>query len=356
MSLGTGILSIIRKRFPYLSIFGRIAIGNSLIIVLGAIGGTLITRHLADRSAHVGLIILSVTLGTLILVLTNCWIIYSALRPLHELRELVARVQAGQMSIDTRFLKEPDPDISQLAVALDSLVNQLEERNLQLRALSERAINAQEDERKSIAQSLHDDTGQALSTLIINLERLENHLPTNESEIKSKLMSARQLATTTLEELRKIVYGLRPTILDDLGLIPAIRWYARSQLETSGVQVKLIAPEETLRLSSHLSTILFRITQEAINNIVRHAEAKTAQIKLSQSNGNIHLYVHDDGQGFDVAQIEEQAPRFQKLGLLGIRERAELIGGQVTIDSEPGCGTQLYVSVPINASQEKQDE
>ena len=370
-------LSRLRKRilslkgaYLCLPIFYRITLGNSLIIILGAIGGTLLTRHLAGRAADLWLIILFASIGITLIVLINGWIIRTALRPLHELRAAVDQLQAGQVSIDAHLLQGTDPDIQQLALSLDAMVKQLEERNLKLRALSKRAINAQEEERKRIARSLHDDTSQALSMLIINLERLENRLPDRYAplrdlwpraeqegvvDLQAELSSARQLAMNTLKELRKVIYGLRPTMLDDLGLLPAIRWYARSHLEGAGVRVEFQTPDEILPLSSELKTTLFRIAQEAINNIARHAQAQSAVIRLSQNGQKIYLQVEDDGQGFDVAQTSGQALRLQRLGLLGIQERAELVGGEVTVASRPGQGTRLQISVPLSGRGGDQD-
>jgi two-component system, NarL family, sensor histidine kinase UhpB len=335
------------RRLPYLSIFHRLVIGNSIIIVVGAIGGTLLTRLLTDKAADLSLIIGFALVGTILSVLVNSWIIRSALRPLRELRHLVDQIQTGSSRFNIESLQQADPDIGQLASVLHDLLVQLEERNRQLHALSDRAITAQEEERKNIARSLHDDTGQALSMLIINLQRLEDRLPMEEAELHSKLEASRNLASGILTELRKIVYGLRPTILDDLGLVPAIRWYARSVLEANGIQVHLSLPEEALELSSHLSTTLFRIAQEAINNIMRHANAQTTDISLLIDQGKVHLKIQDDGQGFDLNQAAGQAVPIQHLGLLGIKERATLVGGEVTIDSVPGKGTRLQICVPI---------
>ena len=214
-----------------LSIFQRIAIGNSIIIVIGAVAGTLITRHLAIEAADLGLIALFATIGILLSLAINSWLISRALRPLRELRQMVDEIQTVKPVDSKLLLQKSDPDICQLSAALDALVSQLEKRNRQLRALSEQVINAQEEERKRIALSLHDDTGQALSMLIINLERLENRLPDDRLELQKKLAASRQLASHALQELMKIVRDLRPTILDNLGLVPAIRWYARSNLE-----------------------------------------------------------------------------------------------------------------------------
>lgn len=346
----------IKQRLSNLSIFHRIVIGNSIIIVAGAIGGTLLTRLLTDKAADLSLIIGFALIGTFISVLVNSWIIHSALRPLKELRQLVDRIQSGSSRLEMERLQPSDPDLGHFAAVLHDLLLQLEERNRHLRALSERAITAQEEERKSIARSLHDDTGQSLSMLIINLERLEDRLPMEETELRKKLEASRILASGILTELRKIVYGLRPTMLDDLGLVPAIRWYARSVLEPNGVQIRLSLPETSMELSSHLSTTLFRIAQEAINNISRHAGAKTADISLFIEQDRVVLKVQDDGQGFNLEQAAGQGVPLQHLGLLGIQERATLVGGDVVVESVPGKGTRLQICVPLPVEVEYHEE
>ena len=331
-----------------------------MIIIGGAIAGTLLTHYLSTLPGEVYLrwILLLASVGIVTSLLVNYWIVKTTLRPLHELSEAVERAQAGRADIRDRVTADADPDISRLAGALGSMLDRLEGRALQLRALSERAINAQEEERKRIARQLHDETTQSLSTLIINLERLESAVAagTSNGNLQGRLAAARQLATRSVEDLRKVIYDLRPTMLDDLGLVPAIRWYARSNLEEIGVQVMLDAPDEAMRLPSQLETTLFRIAQEAINNIVHHAEAKSVAISLRRDDGSICLGIDDDGRGFDVAKITGQALRLRRMGLLGIQERAELVGGEVTLDSVPGRGTRLRVLIPLLAMEDARNE
>jgi two-component system sensor histidine kinase UhpB len=259
---------LLRQQFNRLPIFNRLLIGNSAVIIVGAVGGTWLTHYLADLhlEADFLLIGLFVTLGILLSLLVNYQIVKTALQPLHELREAVDRVQTGQAGVQISPIDNFDPDLSQLAEALNSMLERLGWRALQLRALSERAINAQEEERKRIARGLHDDIGQDLSMLIINLERMEGMVSPDAPDLRRQLADARQFATHTLDELRKVVYNLRPTMLDDLGLGPAIRWYARSYLEEAGIRVKFDGFDGTMRLAPELETTLFRITQEAINN------------------------------------------------------------------------------------------
>jgi signal transduction histidine kinase len=221
-----------------------------------------------------------------------------------------------------------------------------------MRALTERAINAHEDERKRIARQLHDDTAQSLSMLIISLDQLTGMMPPDQADAQARLQKARDLAISTLKDLRQTAYDLRPTMLDDLGLAPAIRWYARSRLEEAGVHVQLdIADEATNRLPPRLETTLYRIAQEAMTNILRHANATSATIQLTRLNSHVCLRIEDDGRGFDVAQTPRQAVRLQHFGLLGMRERAELVGGTVTLSSRPGRGTSLEVTLPLDETE-----
>ena len=340
----TGLIANLRTRLTRLSLFQRIVIGNGIIIVFGAVIGTLVTRHLAQRAADWWLIMLFAVGGITLSLLINFWIVSAALIPLRDLGRLAKRLQSGDPGVE---LKNPDPYIMRMAETLRSLFMQLEERNRELQALSERAIDAQEEERRAIAQSLHDDTGQALSMLIIHLDRIDERTPAQEKELKKQVADARELASNSLTELRRILSGLRPAILDDLGLVPAIRWFARTNLEQVGIHVVVKAPSTPLELSPAITTTLFRIVQEAISNIVRHAGAGSVTIVLQLSEGAVDLRIEDDGRGFNPQNASRDAVELQRLGLLGIRERAELLDGVVTIESAPEKGTRLQVSIPL---------
>jgi two-component system sensor histidine kinase UhpB len=352
MGKETGYLERTRQRFAQLSIHMQIVIGNAIIIVIGAIGGTLITRQLTDMAADVWLIFLFAIVGTALVIIINGWIIKAALRPLRELSQVAEELGSNRGDVESLLLRGSDPDIRQLASGLNSLIVQLDEHNQQLKALSKRAINAQEEERKRIARSLHDDTGQALTSLIISLERIANKIPLEEAELRASLESTRALAKQTLSELRQIIYGLRPTMLDDLGLVPAIRWYARSNLEEAGIRVTVTSLDDIDPISPELKIALYRIAQEAINNVIKHSHAKSATVSLYQSKDQVHLCIEDDGHGFDVKNTSIQALQHQKWGLLGIEERADLLGGAVIVDSHPEQGTKLEIIMPQNGPEE----
>jgi two-component system, NarL family, sensor histidine kinase UhpB len=343
----TGLIASLRARLSSISLFQRIVIGNAVIIVFGAVIGTLVTRHLAQQATDWWLIMLFATGGILVSLVINSWIVGAALNPLRDLGRLVKRLQSGKSAIS---LKNPDPYTSRMANTVRSLFHQLEERNRELQALSERAINAQEEERRAIAQSLHDDTGQALSMLIIHLDRIDERILPSQKELKGQVAEARALAANALAELRRILSGLRPAILDDLGLVPAIRWFARANLEQASIPVDISAPESLPELSPAVTTTLFRIVQEAVSNIVRHAGAGAVTIVLEENSGLVQLRIRDNGRGFDPLHASRDAVELQQLGLLGIRERAEQLGGQVRVESAPGQGTSLHVSIPVGGA------
>jgi two-component system sensor histidine kinase UhpB len=336
------------KRTP---IFYRIAIGNAIIIVIGAFIGTVLPQVLTDISATVWHFIIFVSIGVIISLILNFILIRLSLQPLLELRKIVIHIQTEQADVEQLALKDTDPDIQQLAEALNSLIGQLQNSNQQLRMLSERAISVQEKERKRIARSLHDDTGQSLSTLIIHLDRLEKQLPIDNNELVNRLQAIRQIATDSITCLRSIIYDLRPAILDDLGLLPAIRWYAQTNLEGAGINVELDFPDDIPSLPQPIATTFFRVLQEGVNNIIRHSQSKNVSITLGVLETEVYLRLHDDGHGFNPALIDNAAIDMQHWGLIGIQERIELVGGKMNIHSDPEHGTTLQVNVPIMRSE-----
>lgn len=343
-------LSHLRERFRQflfrISIFDRVLLGNSIIIIFGAVAGTIVTRQMT-LLGNVRLILLFSFVGILITLLVNRLIIKTALYPLHELGDALEQVNSGQINIPDSLKNYKDPDIRRLVIAIDSMLNRIASYTSQLRAISERAINAQEEERVRIARSLHDDTAQSISMLIIHLERLGSLLPNGAPEITRYIADAQNVATKLLENLRKIIWDLRPSILDDLGLFSAIRWFARTNLEKAGVKVDFSASNEITRLPPYLETMLFRIAQEAISNILRHANASRVSIRLWKANEQVWLEIKDDGCGFDLEKTAGEAVDHKQLGLLGIQERASLVHGDVNIESSPQAGTCLQVYIPL---------
>jgi two-component system, NarL family, sensor histidine kinase UhpB len=339
------------KRLKRTPIFYRLAIGNAVIIVLSAIVGTLLTHFLTDIAATLWHFVIFASIGIIISLVLNFTIIRLSLQPLHELRHIIHGIQTGQAETQQLNLQDTDPDIHKLTVALNSLISQLQQRNQQFRLLSERSIFVQEEERKRIARSLHDDTGQSLSTLMIHLDRLEKQVPPENEALLERLRAIRQMAAESLECLRSIIYDLRPAILDDLGLVAAIRWYARTNLEEAGINVVLDLPDDLPSIPPALSTTLFRVAQEGVNNIVRHSQAKQTTIRMGMRGNEVYLNLHDDGHGFAPLENGHAAMDLQHWGLVGIQERIELVGGRMSITTDPEHGTTLRVNAPLIKSE-----
>lgn len=241
---------------------------------------------------------------------------------------------------------------SQIGVAIENarLYDEVQRAEKTRGELLRQIISAQEEERKRIARELHDETGQALSTLLVSLEALAASLPKGpESDlIKARLEGVKSLVAASLSELRKLVFDLRPSMLDDLGLVVALQAYSERRLGQSGVEVHVETIGAERRLPSQIEVALFRIVQEAMANIAQHADAESASISLEFKDKSVAVHVEDDGKGFDVAGVLASAGVKDKLGLLGMRERAKLMGGTLTIESRPGAGTEVHIEIPVN--------
>ena len=203
----------------------------------------------------------------------------------------------------------------------------------------QRVVEAQEQERARLARELHDETGQALTSILLGLKSLEEAVDTDEG--RASVAALRELVVTTLRDVRGLAVELRPAALDDFGLVPALERLADTFREKTGLDVALEAQLDDGRLDPTLETTLYRIVQEALTNVLKHAEAQHVSISLVRKDGSISAVVEDDGRGFTP-----EAPPREALGLVGMRERVGLVGGRISIESAPGAGTTLAVEVP----------
>ena len=227
----------------------------------------------------------------------------------------------------------------------------VEQKRLEaLRAeLLHRTVQAQESERRRIARELHDETGQTLTALGMGLRAMNDTIPGNPQRAIEQARQLETLASNGVEELQRLVTGLHPPHLDDLGLLAAIRWYAGEVSQHYHLPVVIYSQGEKPKLTSEMRVALFRITQEAITNTIRHANANQITIQLDYQPEQIYLQINDDGQGFDVDHVLAQKLNGQPAwGLLGILERAALINGTCQIASSPNKGTSITLIVPLN--------
>jgi signal transduction histidine kinase len=244
-------------------------------------------------------------------------------------------------------------DYGEIIGAIETLVDITDRKNLEnnLRYYSQQMSKAQEEERRYLARELHDDTVQILGSLS---RRLDNNLRKNQRLSKSEIEDLREiqgLADKGLQSINQLIRNLRPTLLDDLGLIPALRSLANNMEETDGILVQFQAIGEERRLSSDIELSVFRIVQEALNNISKHSGATEASIITEFLDREIRVTVSDNGRGFTLNRSLDNLPRDGKLGLMGMKERVWLMEGNIEIKTQPGEGTTLIVTLPYPASK-----
>lgn len=237
-------------------------------------------------------------------------------------------------------------DLAAQAIANAQLLRTANEQREQLRSLSAKLVAAQEAERRTIARELHDEIGQVLNAVNANLHALQ--LSPNRATRSKRLEESIGLVDDALLRIRDLSLDLRPSLLDDFGLVAALEWYLEHEAERSGFTVEFTAEPREMRFSPDLETTVFRVAQIALTNVTRHARAHRVHGELRQDDGALVLAIRDDGVGFDVQKALEGASRGATLGLASVQERVRLAGGRVKIESAPGRGTEVNVRFPIH--------
>lgn len=210
----------------------------------------------------------------------------------------------------------------------------------ELAELSARLVSAQEEERRNISRELHDEVGQSLSALLMEAGNAAANVPPNAMQVRQHVDSIKKLAEASVNIIRNMTLLLRPSMLDDFGLVPALEWQAREVSKRTGIRVQVAAADSAGELPDALRTCIYRVVQEALHNCARHAQARTVRVVVRQEDSRIVLTVEDDGRGFD-------ARRVRGLGLVGMEERVRHLGGAFHISSNPGSGTKLNVELPL---------
>jgi len=245
---------------------------------------------------------------------------------------------------DVNFLQTVS---SILATAIERMQAEsvLRSANQALRLLSRQLLQVQEDDRRAIARDLHDEIGQSLTAIKLNVERAQR---TADRDLRTHIMrDCAQITEQVLGQVRNLSLDLHPSILDDLGLAYALKWYADRQAERAGLKVELTADPSLPRLPQDIEISCFRIAQEALTNVVRHARADLASITLKRGGSSVELCIQDDGVGFVVDQASAQTNGRSSVGLASMQERAKLLGGTVKITSAPNCGTTVVATLPL---------
>ena len=210
----------------------------------------------------------------------------------------------------------------------------------ELKDLSAKLVSAQEEERRAISRELHDEVGQSLSALLMEAGNAAANVPADSAVVRRHVDSIKKLAEASVNVIRNMTLLLRPSMLDDLGLVPALEWQAREVSKRTGLRVHVSAEDGAGELPDELKTCIYRVVQEALHNCARHSQARSVKVVVEQEPNRILLTVEDDGHGFD-------ARRVRGLGLVGMEERVNHLGGSFAVRSQPGTGTKVAVELPL---------
>lgn len=312
------------------------------------------TERVLDK--RVNDFMIAILLLSLLSAIGATYMAFVIVRPLRGLTQAAEQIGHGNFAVQAVSVSQDE--VGKLSIVFNDMVKKLQEKQIENDRLLEElkvkeAMRAelirklfviQEDERKHLSRELHDETGQLLASLLAYMKLLFSKLA-DEGQ-KELLQKARDVAIHALGSLRKIAVDLRPPVLDDLGLAAAMRKYIQTFSEQQGINVHITLPEGKAELGSEISLALYRILQESLTNIAKHAAAENVYISLFDSSKHISLIIKDDGVGIDNMDERETKRQKNNLGIYGMSERAELLGGTMKLESLYGVGTTVYVTLP----------
>jgi signal transduction histidine kinase len=273
--------------------------------------------------------------------------------PIIHANECLGMLILRMMQFGGSFDKRPNLNLlaliaTQVAAAIHNLdmFDQVRASHLRAQDLAKSILSTQEKERRLIARELHDEFGQELTSVQLGLQSIARSL--RHSSTHTRLNDIMGIIEHVMEQMRNLSRALRPAMLDDFGLVPALEWFAEQQVKRAGLESEIIADQIQERLPEEIETVCFRVAQEAITNVLRHAHAKRIVVRISLGYEQLELVIQDDGIGFELPEAMKSVSQGHSLGLLSMQERVELIGGQMQIITAPREGTRIQVSIPIH--------
>ena len=315
---------------------------NAGVILLGAVLGTLMARRLPHVSMGVIVVVCFVVmLG--VMAVANYLVLRRAFRPLLELSHAMASISRPATDQPIPVETVPDPDFGSVVESFSAMLDRMA---LESRSYAAKVFESIEDERRRIGRELHDETSQSLVAALLNLDMAEESLDPD-SRSYEQVVAAREIMRHCLGQLRLLVHDLRPSMLDDFGLAPAVQWYVDSHLQAWGLRVVTDIDSVESRLPPEIETAVYRIVQESLSNVVRHAHATRAILHVNTTPEHVSLSVSDNGVGFDPLTVTHAGDTHSGVGLLSIRERVEALEGSVTVYSVLDRGTQIQVLIPL---------
>lgn len=257
-----------------------------------------------------------------------------------RLKREVTRRKAGELAVRKSRLESRE------------LLRESQAMQIKMRLLTRQIISAQEEERKEISRELHDEIVQTLVGINVELSILGKGTAAGLHHLRAKIARTQRLVENSVRRVHRFARELRPAVLDDLGLIPALHAYSRSLAERKHLKIQMTAFAGVEKLAAAKRTVLFRVAQEALTNVARHAQASRVRILIAEVADRIRMEIFDNGRAFSVRKaLLAKSPG--RLGLIGMRERMEMVGGRLTIESTPGTGTMVRAEVPFTQDPAK---
>jgi signal transduction histidine kinase len=280
-----------------------------------------------------------------------CRVVVSDLTPLRQAEETQGRMEA--LAVANRELRREidrrqavEESLRKSEQHYSRLLKHSRHMQDQLRLLSRQVLSMQEEERKKISRELHDVIAQTLTGINVRLAALKQQATSNTRGLERSIARTQRLVQQSVDIVNRFARKLRPTMLDDLGLIPALHAFMKHFRTETGIQVSLSAFAAVEQLDGDKRTVLYRIAQEALTNVARHAQASSAEVKLQKLDRAVGMTITDNGKGFS-AERRMNANQGKRLGLLGMKERLEIVGGKFTLTSAPGKGTTVHAQIPL---------
>jgi two-component system sensor histidine kinase UhpB len=337
----------VSHRLLSLPILYKVLIANASIVLFGAIAGTWVAMSVSrdDQMVSKGTLMVALgMIGVVLSVLANYLVLRAAFQPLDDLELVTNAVRTGDLSARAKRTTFSDPQMARLADTFNLTLDELERDREQLRDLATQVIRAQEDERKRIARELHDDTAQVLFAQLLRVTAMKN---SPIADVRETAETLENMTVEAIESVRRLALELRPPALDDLGLREALGDLAQRFSEQLLIPVEYHVTGFRDRLPGEVELVLYRVAQEAMTNVAKHAEAKHAWISLIRTASGVTLSIDDDGKGFDIAMPVRGDGRGLGLGLFGMEERVALVGGSLMIRLLNPSGVRIVASIPL---------
>ena len=336
--------STVMQRFLKVPLAAKLA-GANAVVALAALGASYATFH--DSAAEWRLITV-VTVALAIGLAVNLLLVRIALRPIRDLELTATRVWAGDLETRVPRSRIADAELAQVGGTLNFLLNALSEDRARVRTLAKEVVRTGDRERSRVGKELHDSVAQSLAALRYQLIAIEREA--GEGEMTEKIRGVRHAAGEVLEQVRLLSHTVHPQILDDLGLVPALRHLARTTKDGPAITVVVdpAAEADIREVPNEVAVAMYRAAREAVANALRHASPATIRIDVGLAHGELVVQVEDDGTGFDQAEVERDG---RAMGLFTMRERMALLNGEVDITSAPQRGTSVRVRVPVDSAR-----